>query len=110
MQQANTWGIPWLRAGLIKERTSGITVTALVMFFFSCVLSLAQSTTSAVNGTVTDATGAIVVGANITVTNVATGVTYSATSDSIGAFHVTQLPPGRYTMTSRRRISSRSPS
>jgi len=59
----------------------------------------AQSTTSAVSGNVTDSTGAIVIGASVVVTNTATGVVYSATTDNLGAYHVTQLPPGTYTLT-----------
>jgi hypothetical protein len=59
----------------------------------------AQSVTgSQVNGTVTDSTGAVVPGANVTVTNPATGVVYRAVTDGLGAYHVTDLPPGRYTM------------
>ena len=59
----------------------------------------AQSTTSSqVNGTVTDSTGALVIGASVTVTNSATGVAYHAVTDSLGAYHVTDLLPGTYTM------------
>jgi Carboxypeptidase regulatory-like domain len=72
---------------------------ASLLFLLSIVGGNAQSTTSAVNGTVTDSTGAVVTGANITVTNSATGVAYSATSDNLGSYHITQLPPGTYTLT-----------
>jgi outer membrane receptor protein involved in Fe transport len=58
----------------------------------------AQSTTSSVDGTVADSTGGVIVGASIMVVNTGTGVVYRAASDSMGAFHVTQLPPGTYTM------------
>ncbi|MGB6829923.1 MAG: carboxypeptidase regulatory-like domain-containing protein [Terracidiphilus sp.] len=59
----------------------------------------AQSTTSSqVNGTVTDSTGALVIGASVTVTNSATGVAYHAVTDNLGAYHVTDLLPGTYTM------------
>src|SRR5580692_10024742 len=70
-------------------------------FVFSVLLvanSRAQITTSAVNGTVTDGTGAVVPGASISVVNTATGVEYRATTDGQGSFHVTQLPPGSYTL------------
>ncbi len=59
--------------------------------------ALAQ-TTSAILGTVTDSSGAIVVGATITVTNTATGVKYPTTTSSQGSYRVIQLPPGTYTM------------
>src|ERR1700744_2327757 len=49
---------------------------------------------SQVNGTITDSSGALVIGAEITVTGTATGVAYHAVSDNLGAYHVTNLPPG----------------
>jgi Carboxypeptidase regulatory-like domain len=86
--------------GLFEGRLRSVSfVVTLAVLLLSSVLVRAQSTTSAVNGTVTDATGAIVIGASIVVTNSATGVTYSATTDNLGAYHITQLPPGSYTLT-----------
>lgn len=70
----------------------------LAFAFWIPICCRAQTTTSQVNGTVTDSTGAIVIGANVTVTNSATGIIYRATTDNLGAYHVTNLPPGRYTM------------
>ena len=58
----------------------------------------AQGTTSAVYGVVADNAGAVVVGASVTVTNTATGIVFHATSDGAGAYRVTQLPPGQYTI------------
>ena len=57
-----------------------------------------QSTTSSLIGTVTDTTGAVVVGASVTVTSKATGITYNATADSQGTYRVSQLPPGSYSV------------
>lgn len=51
-----------------------------------------------VTGTVTDATGALVPGAQIEVTNEATGVMQKAISTQVGAFSVTALAPGSYTV------------
>jgi Carboxypeptidase regulatory-like domain len=73
-------------------------VTALIIILWTAVSGDAQSTTSAVNGTVTDSSGAVVVGAGIAVANTATGIAFHATTDNLGAYHVTQLPPGSYTM------------
>jgi outer membrane receptor protein involved in Fe transport len=98
MKKAETWGMSSYRYGA-RQMKSVTFVVALVIFLFSSMFGRAQSTTSAVSGTVTDSTGAIVVGANILVNNTATGVVYSAASDTLGAYHVTQLPPGAYTMT-----------
>ena len=71
----------------------------LSIFLSNTIYARAQSiTTSQVNGTVTDSNGAVVPGVNITITNSATGVSYRAATDGLGAYHVTDLLPGRYTM------------
>ena len=59
--------------------------------------ALAQ-TTSGIFGTVTDASGALVPSASITVTNTATGIKYTTTTSPQGTYRVEQLPPGSYTM------------
>ena len=51
-----------------------------------------------INGTVTDLSGAIILGANITVTNDATGVTAKAVSSSAGTFTLVGLSPGDYSV------------
>lgn len=72
---------------------------ALVIVLSSPICGRAQSiTTSQINGTVADNTGAVVPGATVTVTNSATGVTYHMVTDGMGAYHVTDLLPGTYTM------------
>jgi hypothetical protein len=59
MKKAKTWGMSSHRygAGQMKNVTL---VVALAICLFNSMLGRAQSTTSAVTGTVTDATGAIV--------------------------------------------------
>jgi Carboxypeptidase regulatory-like domain/TonB dependent receptor len=54
--------------------------------------------TSQISGTVKDASGAVVAGAGITVTQTATGVTRSATSDEGGVYALPSLPLGPYRM------------
>ncbi|MGB7356276.1 MAG: TonB-dependent receptor [Acidobacteriaceae bacterium] len=72
---------------------------ALVLMLSISFSARAQNIVSSqVNGTVTDASGALVVGAGVSVTNVATGVVYHAQTDNLGSYHVTDLPPGTYTM------------
>ncbi len=61
---------------------------------------LAQSTTSGdISGTLTDPTGALVANATVTVTNVLTGETKTATSTDAGAYRVSLLSPGNYKVT-----------
>ncbi len=51
----------------------------------------------ALRGQVTDETGAVIGGANVTLTD-ATGKRLSATSDELGNFTLANLPPGPYTL------------
>jgi carboxypeptidase family protein/TonB-dependent receptor-like protein len=52
--------------------------------------------TAALTGAVTDPSGAIVVGAEVTVTNLATGAKRSATTDTSGKYQIAQVQPGDY--------------
>ncbi len=56
----------------------------------------AQTNVGRLSGTVTDATGAVVPGAGVTVTNAATNLVRTATTDADGFYTVTNLPVGTY--------------
>src|SRR5690349_13642622 len=53
-------------------------------------------TSAAVQGQVTDQSGAVIPGATITVTNTATSVSQTTKSDSAGNYRVPALPAGTY--------------
>jgi hypothetical protein len=55
-----------------------------------------QKSTGAVSGTVTDPSGAVIANATVTVSNAATGVTRTASTDSQGTYTVTDLQAGIY--------------
>jgi Carboxypeptidase regulatory-like domain/TonB-dependent Receptor Plug Domain len=55
-----------------------------------------QASLSAITGTVTDTTGAAIVGAKVTITNQGTTVSHVATTDSGGFFSVEGLSDGQY--------------
>ena len=59
-------------------------------------LAAAQVSTGTITGTVSDATGAVVPGAAVTVRNVETGITRALTTNERGRFSAPQLPPGSY--------------
>ncbi len=59
----------------------------------------AQTPTATLNGIVTDPQGAVVPGARVVITNVATGVSREAQSSSEGQYVFTTLAAGRYTVT-----------
>src|ERR1700692_712995 len=76
---------------------------ALLMFAI-CVLTGPQSASAqavygSIFGTVTDASGAVVPNATVTVSNPAKGVSVSAQSDSSGEYRVQHLIPDSYTVT-----------
>ncbi len=59
-------------------------------------LSSAQTFRGAINGTVTDAQGAAIPGAQVTATSVQTGLTRQVQTDDSGNYSVTELPLGAY--------------
>ena len=73
-------------------------LTAAVLFSCSAPYILAQAS-SGITGTITDNSGAIVPGASVTITNIATQLTVKTVTSSAGQYTATGLPPGRYTVT-----------
>ena len=65
-----------------------------------CVLSLSSilfgQTSGSISGTVTDASGAVVVGVMVKATDLATNAAKSAETNSSGAYSITNLAPGVY--------------
>ncbi len=70
-----------------------------VVIFLLPVLSFGQAITGALVGTVRDASGAVVAGAKLTVTNQDTEISRSMVSDEQGNYLATYLPPGNYRIT-----------
>ena len=62
-------------------------------------LAIQAQTKGSLSGTVTDPTGAIVPGANVTLRNNATGAAQTATTADNGVFNFINLEPGTYTVT-----------
>ncbi len=59
----------------------------------------AQAYYGSIVGNVTDVTGAVIVGAKVTVVSNATDVSFNTVTSSIGAYSLAQLPVGTYTVT-----------
>jgi hypothetical protein len=71
----------------------------LLAAFILCLCALplrAQTDTARIQGAVSDTTGAVVSGAQTTVTNTDTNISVTATSDDNGNFSVNALPRGNY--------------
>src|SRR5437660_11468337 len=75
--------------------------TFLVLFVAFLVLAASgvawsQSVQGVITGTITDPTGAVVPGATVTITNVATNVSQSTTTGGDGSYRFPLVPPGTY--------------
>src|SRR4051812_5075898 len=71
-------------------------VLAIVMSLAIAQLGITQTTTATLSGTISDATGGVLPGAQVVVTNTSTGVKRTTPSDERGRFVVAQLAPGPY--------------
>jgi len=77
-------------------------LSVVLVFSFLCAMqAAAQDTTGKITGAVTDPTGAIVPNAAVTVTNIATNISHSTTTNSAGLYQVLQLPIGLYRVTAQ---------
>jgi hypothetical protein len=70
---------------------------SLILFCLSGNL-LAQQGQASITGTVEDASGAMLAGVSVTVTNKDTGVTTKSTTNDAGRYNVLYLPVGTYTV------------
>ncbi len=88
---------------MTKSRVVHISLSLLaaaaLFVMFSSGLSHAQDATARITGTISDATGAVVPGAQVTVTNTATHVSRETASDHDGFYQVLELPIGAYRVT-----------
>jgi len=72
----------------------------LSFFLLFCLTpGFAQTGTTSLRGTVTDETGAVIVGANVKISNSQTSFERSTTSGSTGQYEFLALPPSVYTLT-----------
>jgi protocatechuate 3,4-dioxygenase beta subunit len=68
----------------------------LLIFLSTGAVCLAQSDTARLQGTVTDPQGNAVSGAAVNVTSTETGRLSTVTTNELGYYTVTALPPGNY--------------
>ena len=80
-------------------RSFRITLCFTVLLTFAGWLFGQGGSTGTILGTVTDATGAIVPNAKVTVTNTATNVEFRTTTSSAGDYNAPDLNPGSYKVT-----------
>jgi hypothetical protein len=89
-----------LEKGISRPLSCCCAMLVLVAAFaLSATAGFSQSTFGSVQGTVSDASGAVVGGAKVDAVNEATGATRTTTSDGAGDYRLVNLDPGSYTLT-----------
>jgi hypothetical protein len=81
-----------------KFQSGRLAILLLLLTIMTGVIS-AQETTGAIQGTVKDASGAVIPGATVTVATPTLVGTKTLLSDGKGYYHFSNLPPGPYTIT-----------
>jgi len=74
-------------------------IVVCVVFLFTAGETFAQSDRAIISGTVKDASGALIAGAQVGATNVGDDTESSTTTDAVGRFTLLNLPVGQYTLT-----------
>ena len=87
---------PFEAGGALVKGLRGWFAVLALLLVFSPVLRAQENAT--INGTVTDASGAVVANAQLTLTDNATGQVRTETSNSVGAYRFGNLAIGTYTL------------
>src|SRR5215510_2376466 len=83
--------------GTLLRRFRSLSISLFLTFFFLYFVSptaLAQTITSNIEGTIRDANGSVVSGAQVTAKSSSLGVERTATCDANGFYRLTALPAG----------------
>jgi hypothetical protein len=75
------------------------TLMFLALILCCAAVSPAQTFRGGIQGTVTDPNGAVIPGADVTITNPDTGLTRTTQTDDTGSYLVSELPIGTYQVT-----------
>jgi hypothetical protein len=84
--------VPRLRPSRIAR------VVALIALAFTPMFSSAQADRGAITGTITDPSGAVIPGVQVTATNPATGATFTSVSNNSGIYNLLNLPVATYSV------------
>jgi hypothetical protein len=74
-------------------------LVSILMLGYGGTMALGQGTSASLTGQITDATGAAVTGAAVSVKNTDTNLTQATTSNNVGVYTIAPLPPGNYSLT-----------
>src|SRR5262245_38342837 len=70
-----------------------------LLFLLAAAMSFGQVGTSTITGRVTDSSGAIIPGVNVTIVQTQTNFRFNAVTNSEGLYRVLSLQPGMYRLT-----------
>ncbi|WP_263366721.1 TonB-dependent receptor [Edaphobacter bradus] len=73
-----------------------IVLYSLFVFLISSSLAFAQDVSSKITGTVADASGAIISGADVTARETSRGIVYPTKTNAAGVYYLSPLPVGNY--------------
>src|SRR5262245_8254132 len=73
-------------------------VTSILLLLLIPVAGFSQAANGRITGTITDASGAVIPGVTVEVTNAQTGVAFSTISTETGDYSAPNLPPGSYSI------------
>jgi hypothetical protein len=91
MPSHRTGALPWRYANVAL-----ICLAAVLGIFSGKVVCFAQSTTGRILGTLTDASGAAVAGAQVVIADIQRGTSRTLTTDDAGSYVAADLQPGTY--------------
>jgi outer membrane receptor protein involved in Fe transport len=79
-------------------RRAAYALLCVTLLAFMVPNTLAQATTGTIGGVVTDPQGAVIPGAEVTATEIATGIQTKVTTNGDGVYSISRLKPGTYTL------------
>lgn len=79
--------------------SSRLSVAVICSFLTFVTFAFGQSATTSLHGTVSDAKGAVISGAALTLTNPATGFSRAVKTDDQGTYQFIEVPPSTYLLT-----------
>ena len=92
----HTPGTPYYQVNSAVEPSMSHLSLTLLLLLTATMAAFSQSSTSTVTGTVHDSSNAGIPGARLSLTNTATNVSFSTTSNSVGYYQFAGIIPGAY--------------
>jgi Carboxypeptidase regulatory-like domain len=83
---------------MMKRFISCLTALVCLAFASGLAMPLGAQTLGEITGVITDSSGAVIVGAKVTATNIGTNATRVATSNDAGVYSFPAMQPGAYTL------------